>query len=137
MTTQETILVFSLIGFGIQQFLQVVGDPVAAVLIGAAKQTQPDGTRTLSFGVADADAKKFLLGVASFFTALTIVRSAGNDLLLLRTLNLQSASVGMDTFVSSLALAAGTEGANSILKLLQYAKEAVKARAPDPPAKTP
>jgi hypothetical protein len=137
MSTQETILVFSLIGFGVQQFLQVVGDPVAAVLIGAAKKKQPDGTMALSFGIADSDAKKFLLGIAAFFTTLTIVRSADSDLLLLHTLDLKSASNGMDQFVSALALAAGTEGANSILKLLQYAKDLVKARAPEPPVKNP
>lgn len=133
MSTQETLLVFSLIGFGIQQFLQVVGDPIAAMLIAAAKKEKTGGTKELSYGIADADAKKFLLGVAAFFTALTIVRSADSDLLLLRTLDLKAASVGMDTFVSALALAAGTEGANSILKLLQYAKDAVKARVPDKP----
>ncbi|HEX2076270.1 MAG TPA: hypothetical protein VHG08_01125 [Longimicrobium sp.] len=130
----DTLLAISLIGFGVQQFLQVVADPIASVIISSRSQPVPGngGLKVLPGGISDTDAKKAFMGLLSFFLGLFIVLSAGKDLLLLQALQLEPLPPRwLDVFVSALTIAAGTEGANSVLKLLQYAKDAVKLRTPE------
>jgi len=93
-------------GFAIQQFLELV-DPII-----------------VRFGLKDSD-KKLVLGVLSLvigalivlFTPVRILDSLGYKIPLL------------DGAVTALFISGGTEGLNSIIKFLGYAKEKEKADA--------
>jgi hypothetical protein len=64
----NTLLAISLVGFAIQQLLQVLADPVYSILIGVARNRQPigsDGKQVLPGGISEVDAKKVLLGLTA------------------------------------------------------------------------
>jgi hypothetical protein len=126
----QLFLAISAIGFGIQQFLQVIMDPLISAAITVIKDRQapkpPDNVKLLPGGISDVDAKKALLGLSSFILGWIIV-SGAPALHVLSVLGLPGFG-GWDTFVSALIISAGTEGANSVLKLVQYSKDAVKSR---------
>jgi hypothetical protein len=130
MELQKLIPVLSAIGFGVQQFLQVIGDPLVSVIITVLKEkygnVQPDGTKMLPKGISDVDAKKAMLGLISIalgiLIALTIVE--------IRVLRAVGLVTSWDWFITALTISAGTEGANSVIKLLQYVKDAVKTKTP-------
>jgi hypothetical protein len=126
----QLFLAISAIGFGIQQFLQIIMDPLISAAITVIKDRQPprlpDNIKLLPGGISDVDAKKALLGLSSFILGWIIV-SGAPALHVLTVLGLPGFGA-WDLFVSALIISAGTEGANSVLKLVQYSKDAVKSR---------
>jgi len=135
--TLETLLpVIAAIGFAVQQFLQVVADPIVSIIItvlkGKSSESQPSAA-ALPWGISDVDAKKALLGVVSIALGLLIAASAP-DIRVLKAagellpggLNLS----GWDLFITALTISAGTEGVNSVVKIIQYLKDAVKKKTP-------
>jgi hypothetical protein len=131
MKSEMLIPAIAAMGFGIQQFLQVVADPVASLVITFLKNqfgtTQADGSRLLPGGISDVDAKKVLLGITSLILGLLIAFPAKE----VRVLQVAGLDLpGWDLFITALTISAGTEGVNSVMKLLQYVKDAVKTKAP-------
>jgi hypothetical protein len=59
------------------------------------------------------------------------------DLNILKALSEATADVPCDSFITGLVIGAGTEGVNSILKLLGYKKDEVKSAAATAAAKVP
>jgi hypothetical protein len=94
-------------GFAVQRLLEIL-DP----LIGAVK--------------AFKDHKKLLLVISSFIAGLILTFGLG--LRVLEPLGVTE-SPALDGLVTALVVSAGTEGFNSILKFLTYAKDDKKAEA--------
>lgn len=93
-------------GFAVQQLLEIL-DPIVNKIIGAAD-------------------KKLVLGLMSLIVGLILAIGAG--LRVLQPLGVINADV-LDIIVTGLVISAGTEGFNSIMKFLGYAKETKKADA--------
>lgn len=126
MQVDTIVPIIAAIGFGLQQFLQILVDPVASILINFIKNrsvAQPDGTKVLPGSISDVDAKKAILGAVSLVMGLAIA-SAIKEVRVLEVAGLQSS---WDLLITALTISAGTEGTNSIVKLAQYVKDAVKA----------
>lgn len=121
------------IGFGAQQFLQVIADPVTSTFISSLKskspESRPDSTALLPWGISDVDAKKAILGGISFVLGLLIASSI-TRVRVLKAANLDLPGGGWDLFITALTISAGNEGINSVVKLVQYIKDAVKTRTP-------
>jgi hypothetical protein len=98
-------------GFAVQQLLEIL-DPIVTAVIGVLKWSPT--------------IKKALMGVLSLVTGLVIAYAA--DLHVLQSLQ-SSGHVHGDRIVTGIIISAGTEGFNSIMKFLGYAKEAKKADA--------
>ena len=131
MELQTLVPVISAIGFAFQQLLQVIGDPLSSIAITSVKNGKygvlaPDGTPMLPSGISDVDAKKILLGVMSITLGSAIALSL-NSVRILQAVGLTSQ---WDWFITGLIISAGTEGANSVVKLMQYVKDAVKTKTP-------
>ena len=130
MELQELVPVISATGFAVQQLLQVIGDPLSSIAISSIKfrrgVEQPDGTRMLPMGISDVDAKKILLGAMSLAIGGAIAYSLDS----VRILNTLGLTTRWDGFITALTISAGTEGANSVIKLMQYVKDAVKTKTP-------
>jgi hypothetical protein len=109
-------------GFAIQRLLELA-DPLINVLLG----NRP----------ARANTKRALLAVLSLVAGLALALGAG--LRVLRPLGARQDAAGTvtDLVVTALVISAGTEGVNSILKFLGYAKEDKKAQAAGKVAETP
>lgn len=129
---EQLLPLISAIGFGIQQFLQVLVDPLASIIIVSLKNksgnTLPDGAKLLPGGVSDVDAKKVILGSVSIILGMLIASSIPT-IRILAAAGLTTAP-GWDWFITSLTISAGTEGANSVLKIIQYLKDAIKTKTP-------
>jgi hypothetical protein len=129
---QLLVPVVAALGFGIQQFSQVIVDPAASISISLAKKSptfgevNPDGTKSLKGGVSDVDAKKILLGLGSVGCGLIVALNA-TSIRVLAAAGLTNLPI-LDVFITALTIGAGTEGANSIIKLAQYVKDAVKTK---------
>jgi len=128
---QTLVPVISATGFAVQQLLQVIGDPLSSVAITSLKNSKrgevaPDGTRMLPKGISDVDAKKVLLGAISITMGCAIALSLDG----VRVLQAVNVASKWDWFITGLTISAGTEGANSVTKLLQYVKDAVKTKTP-------
>jgi hypothetical protein len=93
-------------GFAVQQLLEVL-DPLIVKIIGNAD-------------------KKLILGIVAFVFGLIL--AFGTGLCILEPLGVANAGL-WDTIVTGLAISAGTEGVNSILKFMGYSKEREKAVA--------
>lgn len=132
MSLELLLPLIAALGFGIQQFLQVLVDPVVSAVISAIKDkstiTKPDGTTMFPWGISDVDAKKALLGIVSLLLGLWIANAAAS-IRILRAVGLTTLP-GWDLFITALTISAGTEGINSVVKLVQYVKDAVKAKTP-------
>ncbi len=108
-----TILPLFAAGFAIQQFLEIL-DPVVVRLIGEKD-------------------KKLILGIVSLITGLLI--SFGTGLRVLAPLCIYSEiKTGsyfdiLDALITAFIISAGTEGINSVMKFLGYAKESKKGDA--------
>jgi len=133
MTPEKLIPIVAALSFGIQQFTQVIVDPIASVVISIVKyskyggEQRADGTRGLRFGITDVDAKKTILGLSSFIIGLMI---ASTDMVrILKTSGVEGYEA-WDVFITALTISAGTEGLNTVVKLAQYLKDVVKARTP-------
>lgn len=191
----DTFLLITIIGFGIQQFVQVLIDPLYTLVVGWYRGMKrgrvgstsealrerveadhagrgeperknavpvpqddaglllppdpdappPDGAlpalvHTVPGGrLSEVDSKKFVLGVVTIGMAAVIVESGPDALRLLTAfkIEVEASHKWLDYVITVLVMAAGTEGANSILKLLQYAKQAVKERTIENPATQP
>lgn len=129
---QGLVPLIAAIGFGIQQFLQVIADPIVSATISVIKDRrgvqQPGGTTSLPGGISDVDAKKALLGATSLVIGLMIA-SAADGIRILAAAGFRGLP-GWDLFITALTISAGTEGVNSVVKLVQYVKDAVKAKTP-------
>jgi hypothetical protein len=101
-------------GFAVQRLLEIA-DPLICAILGS----QP----------ARANAKRVLLTSLSLVAGLAIALGAG--LRVLKPLGVATNGVGnwIDVLSTALVISAGTEGINSILKFLGYAKEDKKAQA--------
>ncbi len=124
--------VVAAIGFGIQQFLQVLAEPIVSITIGLLKdkfsKKRSGEPVLLPGGISDVDAKKVMLGFISFTLGLAIALSTKK----IRVL--EAADLDMvprwDLFITALTISAGTEGVNSVMKLAQYVKDAVRKQTP-------
>ncbi len=94
-------------GFALQQLLEVL-DPIMVKLISSPKQ------------------KKLVLGLISLIVGLVL--ALGGGLRVLQPLGF-AGSEAYDVLVTGLVISAGTEGVNSILKFLGYAKDNQKAQS--------
>lgn len=132
LSAEALVPVIAAVGFGIQQLLQVIVDPVVSAAISFIKHSstapQPGGTPSLPGGITDVDAKKAALGFTSLILGLAITNSVGS-IRVLAAAGLTEVP-GWDTFITALTISAGTEGVNSVVKLVQYVKDAVKAKTP-------
>ena len=117
--TQTTAIIF-LAGFAIQQTLQII-DPFVTVGIFNYKNSR--ATKDLPGGLTDAEIKKAIMALLSFFCGMVVVSTANIRLLALLSADLKG--VG-DFFVSALVVGTGTEAVNTILKFLGYVKDAQK-----------
>ena len=102
---------------------------MVSIIITYIKNRQPagaDGAKVLPGGISDVDAKKAMLGLMALFVGWLFVRNSPT-LLILNSFSITNMP-RLDVFVSALTIGAGTEGANSVLKLVQYAKEAMKTK---------
>jgi hypothetical protein len=131
MELQTLVPVISATGFAIQQLLQVLGDPLSSIVISTIKNGKrgdvaPDGTKMLPKGISDVDAKKALLGGTSIILGCAIALSLDS----VRILQAVGLTSGWDWLITGLTISAGTEGANSVVKLMQYVKDAVKTKTP-------
>jgi len=106
MSISSTLAVTSLVGFAIQQTLQIV-DPLVEWW---CKKGKPWN-------------KKATMGVLAFLLGLLVAYECKLDLLVF----LGVASYPFGYVVSAVVLSAGTEGANTIQKYLGYVKEAKAA----------
>jgi hypothetical protein len=70
--------------------------------------------------------KKGTLGASSLILGM-IIAYCVPQLQVLKILGVSSASAPLDVFVTGLVLSAGTDGANSVLKLMKYSKEDKKS----------
>lgn len=151
--------VITTLGFAMQQFLQVIVDPLVSMAISilkarqsvkpdgtqaAGKPLQPvvrlaqpvnsDGTQVLPWGLSEEDLKRALLGIVSIILGLLIAIFATDLRVLTAAKNtLQSPmeiSKGWDLFITALLISVGAEGANSVTKFAQYVKDVVKAKNP-------
>jgi len=93
-------------GFAVQQLLEIL-----------------DGFVNKKFGKRD---KKLILGIVSLIVGLVLAFGAGFRVL--QPLGVAKADI-LDGVVTALILSAGTEGFNSIMKFLGYAKENKKSGA--------
>jgi len=73
------------------------------------------------------DNKKVILGIVSLIVGLVLAFGAG--LTILKPLGVANPPPLLDEFTTGLVVSAGTEGFNSIMKFLGYAKEDKKADA--------
>ena len=106
-------------GFAVQQLLEILDplfDPLSKKIIEKIKMIQP-------IGVVD---KKIVLGIISLILGFVLTIGAG--LRVLRPFLIIRADF-LDTIVTALIISAGTEGFNSIMKFLVYAKENKKGEA--------
>ena len=104
-------------GFAVQQLLEILDplfDPLSKKIIEKIKMIQP-------IGVVD---KKIVLGIISLILGFVLTIGAG--LRVLRPFLIIRADF-LDTIVTALIISAGTEGFNSIMKFLVYAKENKKS----------
>lgn len=81
-------------------------------------------------GVSDGDAKKVLLGLIAVILGLVVTR-ASTSVRILSAAGLDGVPA-LDEWITALTIGAGTEGANSVLKLAQYVKDAVKTKTVSP-----
>lgn len=137
MTVGELVPIISAVGFAVQQLLQIA-DPIVSTIIGALRnqssKTPVDGPGLSPSRVSDVDLKKSIMGLLSLLAGVVVVSVAGE----IRVLHVMGADNHkfLDWFISALTISAGSEGANSILKLAQYLKDMVKGQtsnAPPPP----
>jgi hypothetical protein len=70
--------------------------------------------------------KKGILGASSLIIGIIMACSVP-QLQVLKVLGVSSASAPLDVFVTGLVLSAGTDGVNSVLKLMKYSKEDKKS----------
>jgi hypothetical protein len=137
MTVGELVPIISAVGFAVQQLLQIA-DPIVSAIIGALRnqfsKNQADGTGSSPSRVSDVDLKKSIMGLLSLLAGVVVV-SVADEIRVLHVMGADNHDY-LDWFISALTISAGSEGANSILKLAQYLKDMVKGRtsnAPPPP----
>ena len=98
--------------FAIQQLLEIL-DPLVSQLL---KPTGDDEK--------DKKKKKLVLGIATLI--LGLVLAFGFRLRIMQAFDVTSVSDSLDAIVTAVIISAGTEGSNSILKVLEYFKEFLK-----------
>jgi hypothetical protein len=109
-------------GFAVQRLLEIA-DPLINLIVGSRPER--------------ATFKKTLLVLLSLVAGLVIAVGAG--LRVLEPLGATTSGIGttIDVVATALVISAGTEGVNSILKFLGYAKEDKKQQAARGMAATP
>ncbi|HLK57800.1 MAG TPA: hypothetical protein VKU00_14635 [Chthonomonadaceae bacterium] len=123
-------LVVSITGFAVQTLVQVVIDPCITYVIRGFTGIPP--TR-LVLRFNETEVRSIVLKLCSWIAGLLIAGLSPIKILdsLLFTAGYQGGPVApwIDVLFSGLVIGAGTEGANSLLKFIQYAKDARAAIA--------
>ena len=96
-------------GFAVQQLLELLDPAITAIVKAPTTKKIVAGTISLAIGL-------LLAGFGGFHVLTTLSGSNWNH-------------PSLDVFVTGLILSAGTEGFNSIMKFLGYAKDNKKAEA--------
>ena len=113
-------------GFAVQRLLEVLDPAINPIFGGDVNDTKPGDRVLLGFLT-----KRLALGIASFAIGLWLAFGAGMKVL--GPLGLYSLSAPpfhlwlADGFVTALVISGGTEGFNSIMKFLGYAKDQKQA----------
>lgn len=118
----EIFAIVSLAGFAVQRAVEII-DPLFVGLLYAAKQRSQ--TKELPLGVSDGVAKGWLTTFAAFLLALLLVQFTDAKLPTLEAFDWR----GWDALVLALAISAGANGLNSLLKFGEYVKESRKVEA--------
>jgi len=112
------------VGLGMQKLLELL-DPVVDAILGAIEASDADRVRL----------KKLTAGALSLTAGIILSAVAELGVLsALRATSLKGPQWVVDVIVTGLIVSGGTEGMNSIVKFLGYAKDAKKADVP--PAST-
>lgn len=121
----EATALVSIVGFAIQQALQML-DSFVSALIDWLKAKEPAGN--LPGHLTDVDFKKSVMALLSFFVGLGTVLALP-ALQLLQYVGIKDSGLRtriLDILISALVFGAGTEGANTALKYFGYVKDARK-----------
>lgn len=118
----ETFALVSLAGFAVQRAVEIL-DPLFVGLLYAAKQCS--ATKELPLGVSDGVAKGWMTALAAFLLSLLLVDATHARLPAMNTFDWH----GWDAFILALAISAGANGLNSVLKFGEYVKESRKVEA--------
>jgi hypothetical protein len=105
-------------GFALQRLLDLL-DPVLSWPF-PPKDTHGEPTRA-------GQVKKLVLSIVSLVMGIVIARTCG--LHVIQALEGLDAAVPWDVFLTGLIISGGTEGVNSIVKFVGYAKDAKKGEA--------
>jgi hypothetical protein len=110
--------------------MNVIAGPMAALFAASFAVQQLLELLTAVLDVDDNPAfqryKKAILGMSSLIVG-TIMAWSVPQLQVLKILGVSSASAWLDAFVTGLVLSAGTDGVNTVLKLMKYSKEDKKS----------
>src|SRR6185436_16305497 len=117
---QQVVAIVFIIGFAIQQALQIL-DPLVMAGISKYKNSRP--SKDLPGGMSDADFKKALMALLSF--ALGMIATALSGVRLIYYVKPQWGGAA-DFLVTSLVMGTGTEAVNTVLKFMGYVKDAQK-----------
>jgi len=120
---EQAFLQVSLAGFAVQRTIEVFADPISPALVMLLGRLP--GFKSL-LKSADGNAqKRFVMGICSFVLGLLISSLAHIRVLVSLGIFKDGyfATALIDVLFSGLVIAAGTEGANSILKWAQYTKD--------------
>ena len=120
MSLPQVVAIVFVIGFAIQQTLQIL-DPFVMAAISRYKNRRPN--KDLPGGMSDADFKKSVS--ASLSTVLGALVAALSGVRLLRYVD-PALSGWADFFVTALVIGTGTEAVNIVLKFMGYVKDAQK-----------
>lgn len=115
-TLSDSVALISLTGFAVQQGLQVLDLPITLIARLVARLSS-------RLAIGEADVKKSLMQIGGLMCGLVIADRLSIGLL--RTLDPKS-SGALDTLMTGLAIGAGTEGMNSVIKFAGYVKDARK-----------
>jgi hypothetical protein len=116
----EIAAIVSLAGFAVQRAVEIL-DPLLVGLLLLAKLPSGD-KKELPGGVSDNTAKGWLAALVAFLLALLIVGSTKLTLPAMKSFDWH----GWDTLILALAISAGANGLNSVLKFGELMKEAKK-----------
>jgi hypothetical protein len=123
MDWNKSLAIITIAGFGVQRALEIL-DPVFFILVSQWKTRSSE--KKLPFELTDTAAKAGLINLVAFFISLPIAYAFPIQIL---------AEVGggkfklLNTIIGALAISAGSNGLNSLLKFGEHAKEMRKAEA--------
>ncbi len=117
----EVVAIVFIIGFAIQQALQIL-DPFVMAGISRYKNSRPN--KDLPGGMSDADFKKAVMASLSF--SLGAITAGLSGVRLLYYVRPEWGGSIADFLVTALVIGTGTEAVNIVLKFMGYVKDAQK-----------